>query len=187
MSQDIVCFEEGSGQPPWMGSATALCADIDHLARLAQDGIISLEQTGSTVSVSGLDRVGLVILPTGRRIVIRSKIDNLVLLDWLVYLDEFPPLEMWLPEAGVASGDDFHSCIARLFLYEIEKVTRLHLRKDYMPMTIRSATIRGAFWLRDLAEDCTAFRSSLSGIGREPLTQNTISSSLWHWTSFRCF
>jgi len=143
MSQDIVCFEEGSEQPPWMGSATVLRTDIDHLARLAQDGIISLEQTGGTVSVSGLDRVGLVILPTGRRIVIRSKIANLVLLDWLVYLDKFPPLEMWLPEAGVASGDDFHSCLARLFLYEIEKVTRLHLRKDYMPMTIQAATIRG--------------------------------------------
>jgi 5-methylcytosine-specific restriction endonuclease McrBC regulatory subunit McrC len=60
-----------------------------------------------------------------------------------VYLGEFPPLEMWLPEAGVATGDDFHTCLARLFLYAIEKVTRLHLRKDYMPMTIESATIRG--------------------------------------------
>jgi len=143
MSEDIVCFEEGSGQPPWTGSANVLGEDMDHLRSLGQDGIIALGQTGGTVSVAGLDRVGLVILPSGRRIVIRSKIDNLVLLDWLVYLGEFPPLEMWHPEAGVATGDDFHSCIARLFLYEIEKVTRLHLRKEYMPMTIESVTIRG--------------------------------------------
>jgi len=143
MSQDIICFDEGSGQPPWVGSAATLRDDTDFLTQLAQDGIIALEQAGGTVSVAGLDRVGLVILPTGRRIVIRSKIDNLVLLDWLEYLGEFPPLEMWLPEAGVARGDDFHTCIARLFLYEIEKVTRLHLRKDYMPMTIESPTIRG--------------------------------------------
>jgi 5-methylcytosine-specific restriction endonuclease McrBC regulatory subunit McrC len=143
MSQDIICFEEGSGQAPWLGSANMLRDDMDHLKSLAQDGIIALAQTGSTVSVAGLDRVGLVILPSGRRIVIRSKIDNLVLLDWLVYLHEFPPLEMWLPEAGVAAGNDFHSCIARLFLYELEKVTRLHLRKDYMPTTSASSTIRG--------------------------------------------
>ena len=83
------------------------------------------------------------ILPSGRRIAILSKIDNLVLLDWLVYLHEFPPLEMWLPEAGVATGNEFHSCIARLFLHEMEKVTRLHLRKDYMPATRASSTIRG--------------------------------------------
>ena len=151
MSKDIVCFEEGSGQPPWIGSAVGLRDDIGHLTRLAQDGIISLDQTAGTVVVTGLDRVGLVILPTGRRIVIRSKIDNLVLLDWLVYLGEFPPFEMWLPEAGVASGDDFHSCIARLFLYEVEKVTRLHLRKDYMPMTTESATIRGRILATRLA------------------------------------
>jgi 5-methylcytosine-specific restriction endonuclease McrBC regulatory subunit McrC len=143
MSEDIICFEVGGGQPPWVGSASVLGNDVEHLRRLAHDGIITVDESSGTVSVSGADRVGLVILPSGRRMVIRSKIDNLVLLDWLVYLEEFPPLEMWLPEAGAARGDDIHSCIARLFLYEIEKVTRLHLRKDYMPRNIASATIRG--------------------------------------------
>jgi 5-methylcytosine-specific restriction endonuclease McrBC regulatory subunit McrC len=151
MIEDIVCFEEGSGQPPWVGSASTLDNDVEHLRRLGHDGIITVEESSGAVSVSGPDRVGLVILPSGRRVVIRSKIDNLVLLNWLVYLGVFPPLEMWLPEAGVATGDDFHSCIARLFLYEIEKVTRLHLRRDYMPMAIQSATIRGRILATRLA------------------------------------
>ncbi len=143
MSQDITCFEEGSGQPPWSGSADMPRDDMDRLRRLAEDKVIALEQTGGTLSVAGLDRVGLVILPSGRRIIIRSKTDNLVLLDWLAYLGQFPPLDTWLREAGLATGVDFHSCVARLFLYELEKVTRLHLRKDYLPTTIESATIRG--------------------------------------------
>lgn len=140
---DIVCYEEGSNQPPWTGLATLLSKDIVHLRKLSQNKVISLdEQTGDTVKVSGIDKVGLVALPSGRRLVIRSKIDNLVLLDWLVYLGECPPLEAWLPEPGVATGD-FHKYLARLFLFEIEKVTRLHLRKDYMPVSTESPTIRG--------------------------------------------
>ena len=93
--------------------------------------------------MSGVDRVGLVVLPSGRRLVIRSKIDSLRLLDWLAYLGKFPPLDVWLPDAGVTTGDDFHTCIARLFLYELEKVTRLHLRKDYTPISTDEPTIRG--------------------------------------------
>ena len=74
---------------------------------------------------------------------IRSKIESLVLLEWLAYLGEFPPLEVWLADAGVTTGADFHTCIARLFLYELEKVTRLHLRKDYTPVFSNEPTIRG--------------------------------------------
>ena len=51
-----------------------------------------------------VDRVGLVVLPSGRRLAIRSKIESLVLLDWLAYLGEFPPLDLWLPDAGITTG-----------------------------------------------------------------------------------
>ena len=47
MSQDITCFEEGSGELPWLGSASMLRDDIDQLRRLAQDGVITLEQRGA--------------------------------------------------------------------------------------------------------------------------------------------
>jgi 5-methylcytosine-specific restriction endonuclease McrBC regulatory subunit McrC len=52
-------------------------------------------------------------------------------------------LEVWLADAGVTTGEDFHSCIARLFLYELEELTRLHLRKDYAPISSNGPTIRG--------------------------------------------
>jgi len=142
-TDDIVCFEEGSDQPPLANLVTVSQEDMKHLQLLSDNAVIALERVGDTVSVSGTDRVGMIVLPSGRRVVIRSKIDSLVLLDWLSYLGEFPPLEMWLPDAGVTTGDDFHTCIARLFLYELEKVTRLHLRKDYTPVMSDGTTIRG--------------------------------------------
>jgi 5-methylcytosine-specific restriction endonuclease McrBC regulatory subunit McrC len=140
---DIVCFELGSDKPPWVGSADLLASDREAIQRLADDGIIKFELKGREAHISGVDRVGLVLLPSGRRLVIRSKIESLVLLEWLAYLGEFPPLEVWLADAGVTTGVDFHTCIARLFLYELERVTRLHIRKDYTAVISHNSTIRG--------------------------------------------
>jgi 5-methylcytosine-specific restriction endonuclease McrBC regulatory subunit McrC len=140
---DIVCFELGSSQPPWVGSTASLNLDRDAVKRLIHDRIIEVTENGSDSEIAGVDRVGLVQLPSGRRLVIRSKIESLVLLEWLAYLGEFPPLEVWLADTGVTKGADFHTCIARLFLYELEKLTRLHLRKDYSPIFSNEPTIRG--------------------------------------------
>lgn len=140
---DIVCFELGSDQPPWVESTASLNLDGEAIERLIHDGIIEITERGSDSYIAGVDRVGLVQLPSGRRLVIRSKIESLVLLEWLAYLGEFPPLEVWLADAGVTTGADFHTCIARLFLYELEKLTRLHLRKDYTPIVSNEPTIRG--------------------------------------------
>jgi hypothetical protein len=141
--EDIICFEAGSGAASWTGLVVDLQHDLEAIQRLARDGVIELDLTGTVAHVSGVDRVGLVVLPSGRRLVIRSKIGSLRLLDWLAYLGKFPPLDVWLPDAGVTTGDDFYTCIARLFLYELEKVTRLHLRKDYTPISTDEPTIRG--------------------------------------------
>jgi 5-methylcytosine-specific restriction endonuclease McrBC regulatory subunit McrC len=140
---DIVCFELGSREGPWIESAKILGKDIEALQRLAHDGVIELELKGEQVYLSGVDRVGLIVLPSGRRLAIRSKIESLVLLDWLAFLGEFPPLEAWLADTGVTTGNDIHACIARLFLYELEKVTRLHIRKDYSTVVKNEPTIRG--------------------------------------------
>src|SRR5688572_19883417 len=105
---DIVCFETGSGQPPWTGSSTSLDVDREAIQQLVRDRLVEVIERGGEAQVSGVDRVGLVQLPSGRRLVIRSKIESLVLLEWLAYLGEFPPLEVWLAEAGVTTGADFH-------------------------------------------------------------------------------
>jgi 5-methylcytosine-specific restriction endonuclease McrBC regulatory subunit McrC len=149
-SQEIVCYEEGSDQPPWSGRTSDLTKDLAHLLRLSKEGVIAVMVNGSAVAISGVDKVGLIVLPSGRRLIIRSKITNLVLVEWLSYLNEFPALETWLQEAGVSVGNDFHECLARLFLYELEKVTRLHLRKDYMPVASHTPTIRGRIVMNQL-------------------------------------
>ena len=130
----ITCFEAGSGSvEPWIGSRDTVGDDLVMLGILAERRLIKLNVVDNEVAIRGTTRVGMVILPSGRRLVIRSKIPNIVLLDWLAYLGKFPRLSYWLPESGVAAvksdQDDWHLCIARLFLHAMEQVTRQHLRK----------------------------------------------------------
>ena len=98
---------------------------------------------GEQVAIRGATRVGLVVLPSGRRLIIRSKVSSLKLLEWLAYLGEFPRLTSWLPDAGVTVGDDWHQCLASLFLYALEYATRRHVRKDYVALAADEPEIRG--------------------------------------------
>jgi 5-methylcytosine-specific restriction endonuclease McrBC regulatory subunit McrC len=142
--EDIVCFEIGSGDAPaWLGSRRALQDDWAALERQADCGVIQLGSSGDTVTIRGATRVGLVVLPSGRRLVIRSKIPSLTLIEWLVYLGEFPLLTAWLSEAGVGVGDDWHQCLARLFLRALEHITLRHVRKDYVPTAVERPEVRG--------------------------------------------
>ena len=154
----ITCFEAGSGSTePWIGSRDTIAEDLAMLGRLAERRLIELSVVGNDVSVRGTTRVGLVILPSGRRLVIRSKISNIVLLDWLAYLGRFPQLSHWLPESGVAAvksfHEDWHLCIARLFLHAMERVTRQHLRKGYVVVSTRDSAIRGRIVMSTLAQE----------------------------------
>ena len=154
----ITCFEAGSGSvEPWIGSRDTVGDDLVMLGILAERRLIELNVVGDEVVIRGTTRVGLVILPSGRRLVIRSKIPNIVLLDWLAYLDKFPRLSHWLPESGVAAvksdHDDWHLCIARLFLYAMEQVTRQHLRKGYVVVSARDSGIRGRIVMSKLGQE----------------------------------
>jgi 5-methylcytosine-specific restriction endonuclease McrBC regulatory subunit McrC len=141
---DIVCFEIGSGDAPaWVGSRRVLGDDWRAIEMQAHRGVIQLEVRGDLVTIRGLTRVGLVVLPSGRRLIVRSKIPSLALLEWLAYLGEFPRLTAWLPDAGVAVGDDWHQCLASLFLYALEYITRQHVRKDYVAVASDEPEIRG--------------------------------------------
>ena len=150
---DIVCFEVGSsGTVPWTGSRGELDDDWQMLKLLAERGVVQITSRGSHVEIRGAKYVGLVVLPSGRRLVVRSKIPSLTLLEWMAYLGEFPRLTTWLPDAGIVVGDDWHECLARLFLYALEKVTRLHLRKDYVAVTRDEPAIRGRIVTTALAQ-----------------------------------
>lgn len=149
---DIVCFEAGSSEDiPWTGPRMSLGGDIDSLELLSEQRLIDLKVNQDIVEIRGKDRVGLVILPSGRRLIIRTKIPSLAILEWLVYLKELPDLKTWLQESGVGVGDDFHICIGKLFLHELEIVTRFHLRKDYMAATTEGTFVRGRVLLTRLA------------------------------------
>jgi len=154
---DIVCYEIGSDvAAPWEGTRSSLHGDMPALETYARRGLIRLELNGGRVSIGGASRVGLVILPTGRRLIIRSKISGLTILEWLAYLGEFRPLQHWLPEKGIAAQDteqdDWHRCIARLFLFAMEDVTRWHMRKDYAAIEMDEPQIRGRIIATKLAQ-----------------------------------
>ena len=150
---DIVCFEVGSSDTlPWCGSRGELVEEWQMLELLAERGVIQIDTCGSRVEIRGAKYVGLVVLPSGRRLVVRSKIPSLTLLEWLAYLGEFPRLTTWLPDVGVTVGDDWHECLARLFLYALENVTRLHLRKDYVAVARDEPAIRGRIVTTTLAQ-----------------------------------
>jgi 5-methylcytosine-specific restriction endonuclease McrBC regulatory subunit McrC len=154
---DIVCYEIGSDvAAPWEGTHCSLHGDVPALEIYARRGLIRLEINGDSVSISGATRVGLVILPSGRRLIIRSKISGLTILEWLAYLGEFRPLQRWLPEKGIAAKDteqdDWYRCIGRLFLAAMEDVTRWHLRKDYAAIGIDEPQIRGRIMGTKLAQ-----------------------------------
>lgn len=154
----LTCFEAGSGSiEPWIGSLDTVGDDLAMLGILAERRLIELNVVGNEVAIRGTTRVGLIILPSGRRLVIRSKIPNIVLLDWLAYLGKFPRLSHWLPESGVAAvksdHDDWHLCIARLFLHAMDQVTRQHLRKGYVVVSARDSAIRGRIVMSKLGQE----------------------------------
>ncbi len=99
--------------------------------------------TGPLVTLTGLDRVGLIVLPSGRRILLKTKISGVTLIDWLIYLGEFPDYQVWTAIGNVSPSDSWQSVLARLFLHELFRVTQFHLRKGYVPAQIESSTVKG--------------------------------------------
>jgi 5-methylcytosine-specific restriction endonuclease McrBC regulatory subunit McrC len=101
--------------------------------------------------IKGKHRTGIVLLPSGRRIVLRTKLPGIVLLDWLVYLGEFPDFQHWSQIGNVAADDDWQKVLLKLFLLELDVVTRWHLRKDFVKLHIESSRVRGKVLAGNLA------------------------------------
>jgi len=141
---DIVIDEAGSSEPlEWTGTANSLGNDLDAIRFHADRNVFGLEERSGNVVIKGIHRTGIVLLPSGRRIVLRTKLPGIVLLDWLVYLGEFPDFQHWSQTGNVAADDDWQKVLLKLFLLELDVVTRWHLRKDFVKLHIESSQVRG--------------------------------------------
>ena len=90
---DILCGEIGSPDDRrWSAPVADLSrADAEALEGLCGGGVLECRGVERHVQVAGVDQVGQLALPSGRRVWIRPKVGNLVLLDWLAYLGDVPP------------------------------------------------------------------------------------------------
>jgi 5-methylcytosine-specific restriction endonuclease McrBC regulatory subunit McrC len=141
---DILIDEAGSPDPlMWTGTASSLGKDIDAIRFHAERNVIGLEERSGTVLIKGKHRTGIVLLPSGRRIVLRTKLPGIVLLDWLVYLGEFPDFQHWSIHGNVTADDNWQKVLLKLFLLELDIVTRWHLRKDFVKLRIESSQVKG--------------------------------------------
>jgi hypothetical protein len=83
---EILCFEVGSDDAPaWIGSRRELGDDWPAIERQAARRVIQVDVSGDAITIRGATRVGLVVLPSGRRLVMRSKVPSLKLLEWLAW------------------------------------------------------------------------------------------------------
>ena len=141
---DIICDELGTPNAvQWQGSRGELGRDFEAIQFQHEQKRIRLQVDGSQVTISGLDRVGLIVLPSSRRIVLRTKLSGLMLIEWLIYLGEFPEFQSWSPLGNVVQSDSWQKVLARLFLKELQRVTKYHLRKSYIAAQVNSPTVKG--------------------------------------------
>jgi 5-methylcytosine-specific restriction endonuclease McrBC regulatory subunit McrC len=152
-AKPIICDEEGSLDPArWRGSVDSLGEDYAAVQRYHENRILHVQEHRGQVEIRGRDRVGVVRLPSGRRILIRTKVPGLVLLEWLVYLGEFPDIQLWARDGNVSQSDSYQSVLAGLFLRELETVTRCHMRMGFVQFDAESPEVRGRILSHRLAQ-----------------------------------
>jgi 5-methylcytosine-specific restriction endonuclease McrBC regulatory subunit McrC len=149
---NIVCYECGSGERAWSGTRSSLGGDYEALVAFGKKGLLDIECSKDDVQINGTDKVGTLLLPSGRRIIIKSKIPNVVVLQWLQFLGEFPDLEGWENEPGVTDQETLQDCIAQLFIHELFRLTQQFMRKDFVPVQHSSSTIHGKVLARRLCQ-----------------------------------
>ena len=144
--RDITCGE--LGVPPserWSESVALSPEDREAVAALEVGLLLQTRPVDDapTFQLAGTDRVGFLQLPSGRRVVIRPKAGAVALLDWLAYLGDCPPLSDQLLQPAAPGGADVHDLLAALYVRELERLTALHLRTDYVRSRVEAATVRG--------------------------------------------
>jgi 5-methylcytosine-specific restriction endonuclease McrBC regulatory subunit McrC len=151
-ADDITCGEWGMPAPERWSEPTQL-SDTDRAAIAALEArrVMETQPAGELLRIAGTDQVGLIVLPSGRSIGIQPKISGLVLLDWLAYVGDCPPVSRLTREGALREGGP-HQLLAGLFLDELELVTRRHMGKDYTPERSDATTLRGRVLVRAMVQ-----------------------------------
>jgi 5-methylcytosine-specific restriction endonuclease McrBC regulatory subunit McrC len=155
---DITCGEIGCNDAErWSTPARLTPEEMATVEALEAEGVLATRAEAGGLSVAGVDHVGTLTLPGGRRVFIRPKIGDPVLLDWLAYLGDTPATfsdsasDHYRPRGG------FATLIARQFLGELELLTRRTPRAEFAQKRHDSATVRGRILASALARSFHRF------------------------------
>ena len=141
---DITCGEIGSAEEErWSAPFEPTPAERGAVEALEAKGILQTCVAAGGLRVAGLDQVGTMVLPGGRRICIRPKVDDLILLDWLDYIGDVPTVTQWVRRGDVSAGGIFPSILAESLLAELEALTRRSLREGFTQVRRESGAVRG--------------------------------------------
>src|SRR2546423_12426371 len=141
---DIVCGEIGSAQEQRWSRPVKLSSDERRAVEaLESDRLLEPRPAAEGIEIAGPAHVGVVALSPQRRLHIRPKIGDVVLLDWLAYLGDHPPVPPRPPGQDFALRGCFTESIASQFLLELENLTRRPLRAEFTRLHEKSCAVRG--------------------------------------------
>src|SRR5687767_6343752 len=120
VTNEIACGEWGTPDAQrWSAPVLLVEPDRAAVAALEAQRVLETRPAGELLRIAGTDQVGLIVLPSGRSIGIQPKISGLVLLDWLAYVGDCPPVSRLTREGALREGGP-HQLLAGLFLDELE-------------------------------------------------------------------
>jgi 5-methylcytosine-specific restriction endonuclease McrBC regulatory subunit McrC len=155
---EIVCGEIGTdGAGRWSEPLRLSPEDSSAVEALEGEGLLATRAEAGGLSLAGIDHVGTLTLPSGRRVQVRAKVGDVVLLDWLAYLGDAPHVpSRSASECYVARGG-FAALIARQFLDELELLTGRTPRAAFERQRQDSSTVRGRILTGALARSFHRF------------------------------
>src|SRR5215213_8007296 len=131
-AEDILCGEIGSPEGErWSPPVRLSAQETAAVEALVADEVLQTRDDLEGLSIAGIDRVGTIQLPGGRRVHIRPKVGDLVLLDWLAYVGDAPPLAPRAAGGSFALRGGFAARVAESFLGELERLTHRSLRAAF--------------------------------------------------------
>jgi hypothetical protein len=157
---EIVCGEIGSADAErWSEPQQLAQEDRCAIEALESNDIVETRSGAGGIEIGGIDQVGTIVLPTGRRLHIRAKIGDLVVLDWLAYLGDGPPAPPRAAGESFALRGSLSALVAQQFLTELEMLTGRPLRAAFVEQRCDDSTVRGRILPHALARAFHRFPS----------------------------